>query len=222
MVTLRGRAAGDKALVLLQESKRNVCEHALQSTEPCTTVRVNATISVAGQGKKIVQHKFTASTLPTLTISLTLAINQSVIFVIYIDIKSLRTRPDCFFFMYPTSVASIMPEEKKNYRRFFMSGQQKAEVLKRQDSFIFTLCPVVPFKKKWRRAGHSLYLLFPSLPLIIHWDFKNIMWKTGGPGLFSNKFIHPFTPLFIQSTNNYYISISVMINIGIWRLLFIY
>ena len=35
-------------MVLLQESKRNVCEHALQSTKPRTTVRMNTVISVLG------------------------------------------------------------------------------------------------------------------------------------------------------------------------------
>ena len=133
-----------------------------------------------------------------MTISFILAINQSVIFAIYIDITSLRTRPDYFFFTYPINVASLKPEEK-NYCRLFMSRLQKAEELKCQDSFIFTLCPVVPFKKKWRRAGHSLYLLPPALPLIFHWNFKNVMWKTGGAGLISNKFIHSFIHFFIHS-----------------------
>lgn len=35
-------------MVLLQESKRNVCEHALQSTKPCPTVGIHTVIRVAG------------------------------------------------------------------------------------------------------------------------------------------------------------------------------
>lgn len=44
-----GRVSGDKVyIVLVWESKRNVCKHALQSTKPWTAVRINTGLSVSG------------------------------------------------------------------------------------------------------------------------------------------------------------------------------
>lgn len=101
-----------RLIVASQESRRNVCEHALRSAKPCTKVSMNShqfQESCPQHQKQQVKKKnhlntrFTSSyTLPKLTISLIFAINHSVRFSICIDIRILKTRLNNLFFMYPT------------------------------------------------------------------------------------------------------------------------
>lgn len=108
-----------RLIVLFQESKRNVCEHALRSTKAYTTVRTNTVISVsrvlpqhqqqrAKKKKKNKTHlnpSSTSSVFPKLTISLTSAVNQSVRrFSIFTAIVNLNVRPNYLFCMYPTGL----------------------------------------------------------------------------------------------------------------------
>ena len=103
--------------VLLQASKRNVCEHALPSTNParylcenehshqCFRSPVLSSRHSRSKRKKHLHTRFTSSSiLPKLTISLIFAIKLSASRFSICIIRSLKTRPKFLSFLYKTGV----------------------------------------------------------------------------------------------------------------------
>lgn len=103
--------------VLLQASKRNVCEHALPSTNPvrylCENEHSHQSFQESvlssrhsrSKRKKHLHTRFTSSSiLPKLTISLIFAIKLSASRFSICIIRSLKTRPKFLSFLYKTGV----------------------------------------------------------------------------------------------------------------------
>lgn len=128
VVTLRGRVAGDKAhgvITRIKEKCVRTCfaEHKALShcgnshSHPCCrSPALRTRISRSKRKKqKTVEHTFTSSsTLPSWPFLSSLP-STAVIFSIYNDlndIKSLKTRPDYFFFVYPTGL--LLKAEENN------------------------------------------------------------------------------------------------------------
>lgn len=124
VVTLRGRAAEDKVHSYCK-NHREMCVNMLcrvQSSVPLWELTQSSVSRVLPSGpetagqkrkkkkprktkKKILEHVLLLfSTLTKLTISLIFIIKQSVRFSICIDIRSIKTRPNYLFFMYPTGL----------------------------------------------------------------------------------------------------------------------